>query len=813
LAQITAFTTKYLEENGGIFLKKQKREQHELPASSTVQDSHDVRESYHPHTVVFDSPGCENMLSKMKDTFEKRYKGSSIDLKHLDITSYLSAPNRINTCNKHLGTVYHICTGLCHMGYNKKDIQNTLLYNVATHNMNKIVEALDPETGKKIDDIEPKVLGVADWPVSEGLTVCAEYNEIFKDAENLIKYHSEVVNTVPSQVPEGYHTLRFQTENYDECTKSLSIFTQDELEFLEYYRWLRDIPDFFKTDDLLCVLNNTEVEKQDEQHFRDFEIDNEKPQDLLSAKSNAGVENEAEKKLSNFELDNESVRCPDASTLHALIPYVKRLVRLFPKIKEKVKEQLSSAQIRNKVYQHETKLNVTNITLDFNSGAKGIMEFLASDRQIWQLRMIDGDAWTGISKVYRVLQNTPSMANYFRGSQYTILKLKRLLMVNRMIKLNEILQSMQKPHLLMIACGTNQPVNDELRNMFQELFSALEQEENMKIILTTPSDGGIADFIQEISSETLGEGYITTDEQLTWRDLTPNSQTELLEKTVNFQGRRIALNQLISAKSMTNSFSLPDLLQEKEIRIGEKPLRSASRGYNEKYYIDRTFSHNIVIRQDILSAKKEGKFDDLLASNEQEFKELCQEKAERNVHWLVQEETGKLIWQQSQGNLTTLRKYMDVQKSHSYAPSDLDKLLQHAKQQRVMIIADKAGMGKTTVLTHLSKIIKENYPAHWLVRIDLNDYTELFEAQKVNKMDKRWVLEFVSKEVLKLESHLEKELFKKNFEGNEINKVVFMVDGFDEISPDYKETVFDMLQVLKQTSLEQLWVTTQPIGW
>jgi hypothetical protein len=64
--------------------------------------------------------------------------------------------------------------------------------------------------------------------------------------------------------------------------------------------------------------------------------------------------------------------------------------------------------------------------------------------------------------------------------------------------------------------------------------------------------------------------------------------------------------------------------------------------------------------------------------------------------------------------------------------------------------------------------------------------------------------------VLKLESHLEKELFKKSFEGNEIIKVVVMVDGFDKICPYYKETVIDMLQVLKQTLLEQLWVTTQP---
>ena len=198
-----------------------------------------------------------------------------------------------------------------------------------------------------------------------------------------------------------------------------------------------------------------------------------------------------------------------------------------------------------------------------------------------------------------------------------------------------------------------------------------------------------------------------------------------------------------------------------------------------------------------------------MASNEQDFKRFYQQNPTRNVHWLEKDKSGELVWQQSHGKLQALRKYIDVHKHHCFAPSHLDKLLEQAQDKRVMIIADKAGMGKTTVLTHLSKCIKQKYPTHWLVRIDLNNYANLLETQKGKTMVEEWVLEFLSLVVLKLESHLEKELFEKFFKGNEVNKVVVMVDGFDEISPDYKKTVFDMLQVLRQTSLEQLWVTTR----
>ena len=72
----------------------------------------------------------------------------------------------------------------------------------------------------------------------------------------------------------------------------------------------------------------------------------------------------------------------------------------------------------------------------------------------------------------------------------------------------------------MIACGNNQPVSDELTDIFMELISILKQTSTMKLILTTQSENSTDEFIERIATETLGEGFITADEQLTWSDLT-----------------------------------------------------------------------------------------------------------------------------------------------------------------------------------------------------------------------------------------------------------------------------------------------------
>ena len=199
-----------------------------------------------------------------------------------------------------------------------------------------------------------------------------------------------------------------------------------------------------------------------------------------------------------------------------------------------------------------------------------------------------------------------------------------------------------------------------------------------------------------------------------------------------------------------------------------------------------------------------------MATNEHEFTKYCQDNTERNVHWLLKDKSGTLIWQRSRGSLRALREYIDTQNSLRYRPENLDELLQKAQCQKVMLISDTAGMGKTTVLTYLSKQIKQKCRACWVVRIDLNDHTEVLEDQMKQK---KGSVEFLCEKLLKLCYPFEKELFKQCCQGlEEATKVVLMFDGFDEISLKYKETVLDLLQDLnhlKQPGIEQLWVTNQ----
>jgi hypothetical protein len=79
-----------------------------------------------------------------------------------------------------------------------------------------------------------------------------------------------------------------------------------------------------------------------------------KPKHLFSAAEDKHAQEETEK-LHSFEFENDSIVREDANALRAPIPYVKRLLQLFPEINDRTKTAFSSNEIRNRGFQTETR--------------------------------------------------------------------------------------------------------------------------------------------------------------------------------------------------------------------------------------------------------------------------------------------------------------------------------------------------------------------------------------------------------------------------------------------------------------------------
>jgi hypothetical protein len=125
--------------------------------------------------------------------------------------------------------------------------------------MDNVVQAFDPETGQVREDEQGKlkVQVVIDWPVSSGLKCAGEYKRFFERAKHLSNYH-------PNFKDVTFHFLhcnliRYQTKLYDDRVNSISVFSQEEQEYLQCYCWLRQWPEFFRPKELFSVMEDNQA--------------------------------------------------------------------------------------------------------------------------------------------------------------------------------------------------------------------------------------------------------------------------------------------------------------------------------------------------------------------------------------------------------------------------------------------------------------------------------------------------------------------------------------------------------------------------
>ncbi|CAH1639291.1 unnamed protein product [Spodoptera littoralis] len=367
----------------------------------------------------------------------------------------------------------------------------------------------------------------------------------------------------------------------------------------------------------------------------------------------------------------------------------------------------------------------------------------------------------------------------------------------------------------------------------------------------------IKDLIPQIDGIPTENIVSKVDLQIGFDDL-DDTMCEMLrnERYIIFQGKEVKLGVLFEDQSyqLLNSNVLYKIINNEHTLIG-RHFNNPSYDEILDYYIKEQVCRYVTLEKDIeanddfdimeynkLGNNFEPRATDivLITDNEAEYVNFKEKYENCNVHWFRNDENC-LVWQQSQGNLSNILKHVKKNSHDAYKlqPETLKDI-----KEKVVIISAEPGMGKSSLLTHLAINTKEKYPSLWISKINLldfiNEFKNLeqhkvtidfkevvkflfraigFEASKDKTCNFELVIDHVSVKDQDICLNVDKEgsnitglnlfeiqLFVHCFNNN---RVALLFDGFDEICPDYANEFMQIANILKNSKLAHLWITSR----
>lgn len=234
-----------------------------------------------------------------------------------------------------------------------------------------------------------------------------------------------------------------------------------------------------------------------------------------------------------------------------------------------------------------------------------------------------------------------------------------------------------------------------------------------------------------------------------WNQLTELSQKSLLKSPVLLQGKRILLEDVLPFNSSVLDFlSLHNLIEGKVV-IGEEIIYQQPQSY-----IERDFTYS--------------------ASQPSLFKS-------KNTK-LITESSEKL---------------------------SADVLIEKAEDQKIILLSNDPGFGKTLELQMMAKRIKNRQNSLFVLFVVMRNFVEIYEKEgKITKTfsTRSEIDDFFCKKILKF-TRFEEQVFAHLF--NE-NRIVFLFDGLDEICPTYKQFNLNWISAIRTQTENQVWITTRP---
>lgn len=298
-------------------------------------------------------------------------------------------------------------------------------------------------------------------------------------------------------------------------------------------------------------------------------------------------------------------------------------------------------------------------------------------------------------------------------------------------KVSKVFNSSSKSNLYILCENRNETNNlvEELQHAGSRITIVLRTSGKSKIkISTTETEIGIAHVFCDLVEET---------------------QKKFLESKIEFRGKAIKFNQLISTGSSACSYL---------------PLHKLT--YSQICKKSPCIVIPNVIKKEVNYIKR-----DFIKQEEKELKYGESEDYEKNLVPLNQEE-----------------------------------LMSYAEERKVVIITDNPGTGKSVTITDIAEQMQRKFFTHWVQLIDLRKLAKKLEEKPTNKY--KDFSSFLLKTLFKPSDSLEHEIFKELFKDG---KVTVLFDCFDELSPEARDGLFFTFKLFNMTINlgNKLWITTR----
>ncbi|KAJ9589832.1 hypothetical protein L9F63_027908 [Diploptera punctata] len=316
--------------------------------------------------------------------------------------------------------------------------------------------------------------------------------------------------------------------------------------------------------------------------------------------------------------------------------------------------------------------------------------------------------------------------------------------------------------------------------------------------------------------------FVTVNDTFCLSQLDSESQRQVLECQVDFQGYTVTLSSLADVPFLQSHLSAEVVVQlYNKLQVGQELLE------RNPCYLPRTFVRNELINEYIfkeehlilaITGASEARLAHVVPPGEQvqrfnpdnfdlsancrlwliageaDFTFLCAMIS--SIHWVEACEQG-FRWRAVKRVTYQLVINHLRQDTTSYAGA---KEIIDLPHQVVLVVAEP-GMGKTTETTNIAHLVKQKDPSTWVVRVDLNLCITLL-SQQVS------AVEFLQ-EVATLNTEFEKCLLKNQLDSD--GNVVIILDGFDEVSHNYYEQVFSLLHQLSVKKIKNIFVTSRAV--